>query len=60
MPSNDTSIIEIIDLHPQEMELIKNLRSKWRFGEVTLVMRDGLPYRLRRIVEFSDLTNPSN
>jgi len=52
--SNDT-LIEILELHPKELELICNLRKNWRFGEITIIMRDGLPVRLRRIVEFEDL-----
>lgn len=54
--NNDTTIIEIIDLAPQEMELIKAFRNHWRFGEVVVQVRDGLPYRLRRVVEFYDLS----
>ena len=51
---NDT-VIEILELHPQELELIHNLRKRFRFGEVTIIMRDGLPYRLRKITEFAEL-----
>ena len=51
------TVIEIINLHPQEIELIKALRNKWRFGEITVIVRDGLPMRLRRVVEFIDLQN---
>ena len=53
--NNDTSIIEIIDLSSKEMELLKALRNVWRYGEVVIQMRDGQPYRLRRVVEFLDL-----
>lgn len=49
---NDTTVIEIIDLHPYEMELIKSLRSKFKFGEITILMRDGLPARWRKVTEF--------
>jgi hypothetical protein len=52
--TND-SVIEILELHPSEMQLIRNLRKNWRYGEVTIVMRDGVPTRLKRIVEFADL-----
>jgi len=45
----------IIELHPNEMELIKALRNVFRFGEVTIIMRDGVPFRLKRITEFVDL-----
>ena len=50
---NDT-VIEIINLHPQEIELIKSIRNKWSFGEITIIARDGLPVRLRRVTEFID------
>lgn len=52
--SSDTTLLEIIDLHPNEMYLIKSLRNKFRFGEVTIVMRDGLPMRWRRVTEFDE------
>ena len=52
---NDT-VIEILELHNSEVELIRNLRKNWKYGEVTIIMRDGLPVRLRRITEFADLT----
>jgi hypothetical protein len=55
----DTVISEIIELHPFEMELLKALRHKWRFGEVTILMRNGLPFRLVRVQEFIDLTKGS-
>ncbi len=54
--SNDTTVIDIVELHPQEMQLIKSLRNRFKFGEVTIIMRDGLPFRLRRITEFEELT----
>ena len=54
--TNDTTVIDIEILHPNELQLIRNLRTKFRFGEVTILMRDGLPFRLKRITEFADLT----
>ena len=53
----DTSHIEIISLHPQELQLIKSLRNNWRFGEVVIIMRDGIPMRLKRVTEFIDLNS---
>lgn len=52
----DTSVIEIIDLHPREMELIKSIRHRWRFGEIVIKVRNGLPFRLVRTQEFIDLS----
>ena len=45
----------IIELHPQEMQLIKAIRNNWRFGEITIIVRNGIPYRLKRVEEFIDL-----
>ena len=56
--SGDTTYIEILTLHPFEMQLIKAIRHKWRFGDIVIMARDGLPYRLRRVEEFIDLTKP--
>ena len=52
--TSDT-VIELISLLPQEIELIKAIRERWRFGEITIIVRDGVPVRLRRITEFDDL-----
>lgn len=57
MVQND-SVIEILELHSKEVELLKNLRNRFKHGEITIIMRDGLPFRLRRITEFQDLNEP--
>ena len=54
--SDDTAIIEIVELHPNEIQLLKAIRHKWRFGEITILVRDGLPFRMVRVQEFVDLT----
>lgn len=51
--TNDT-YLELIDLHTYEMELIKRLR-QYRFGEITIVMKDGLPVRFKRITEIENI-----
>lgn len=51
---NDSSIIEIVNLHPYEMSMIRDLRKRFRFGEVTIIMRDGIPVRWKRITEFGE------
>lgn len=39
------------ELAPQELNLIKMIREKYRFGEITIETRDGLPnYILREVV----------
>jgi hypothetical protein len=39
-------------LHPKELELLKALRERFQYGEVVILMRGGLPYRISRAVEF--------
>ena len=53
--SNDT-LIEILELHPNEVELLNSIRNRWRWGEMTILIRDGKPVRLMRVQEFIDLT----
>ena len=47
---NDSTIIEIIDLHPHEIQLIKHLRNIFKFGEVTIIMKDGVPFMIKRVM----------
>ena len=54
----DTTFIEIMHLHPYEMQLLRGIRDKWRFGEIVILVRNGLPYRMVRTQEFLDLTQP--
>lgn len=54
---NDTAI-EIIELHKNEIELIHGLRKRFRFGEVIILMRDGLPVRWKQVTIFGDPDNP--
>jgi hypothetical protein len=42
-------------LTPREYSLIVALRSRWRFGEVTIVMRDGTIQRVKRAEIFDNL-----
>lgn len=54
---DDTVSIELLELHPQEVQLLRMLRGRFKFGDVTIRMRDGLPFRLVRIQEFGDLVD---
>lgn len=54
-PKSDTTIFEVLELRPEEMNLIKSIRNSWRFGEITILVREGVPYRIRRVTEFLDL-----
>ena len=46
---------EIINLHPNEVRLIKRMRSKYRFGEIVVVIQDGIPQRIRKAVVSDNL-----
>jgi hypothetical protein len=50
---------KVIELHPKELALIFSLRNKFKFGEVVVVMRDGVPQRLKQVVVFDDLSTVS-
>lgn len=40
-----------MDLHPMEADLIQRIRSKYRFGEIMIECRDGLPvYIIREVI----------
>ncbi len=52
--TNDTTVI--IELHPCEIQLIRALRYNWKFGEVTIIVQDGIPVRIKRVWENIDLT----
>ena len=47
---NDT-LIEILELHPNEMQLIHALRTRFRFGDVTITVQNGTPQYWKRITE---------
>ena len=51
--ADDTTVI--VDLHPAEVDLLRMLRTKYRFVEVTIKMRDGLPDTIIRITEVDKL-----
>jgi len=51
--------IEIIEMTTREMELLHLLRTRFRFGNITITMKDGVPFRLKRIEEFADILDTS-
>ena len=54
--ADDTTII--IEIHPQEIALLNAMRNKFRFGQMQITLRDGLPVRIDSAVEGIDLTKP--
>ena len=45
--------LEILELHPLEIWLIKRWREKYRFGEITIIVQDGIPQRIKQVI-FND------
>jgi hypothetical protein len=43
--------MEILPLRPQEIDLIKLIREKYRFGTIEVVCKDGVPIDILRTVE---------
>jgi len=48
-----------MDLHPTEQELILRIRNKFRYGEIRVETRDGLPYRIGQSISYERLDMPS-
>lgn len=46
---------DIGEISQQELELIYYIRNKFRFGEITLMVREGKPYRILKAFESTDL-----
>jgi hypothetical protein len=46
---------EITGLDRNEKNLIIKLRTIYRYGEVIIVMHDGIPQRLKKVETFDDL-----
>lgn len=46
---------EILPLKQNEIDLIVAMRTKYRFGTIEIVMRDGLPQALLKTVERTNL-----
>lgn len=44
----------------KEMCLLLAIRNKYRFGEVVVVMRDGIPVRILHAFESDELDDPKN
>lgn len=39
-----------IKVHPNEEWLINKWREKYRYGEITIIMQDGLPVRIKQAI----------
>jgi len=46
-----TRLDQILPLKESEIDLIIQIRTKYRFGEITIITRDGAPQDILRTVE---------
>lgn len=44
-----------MELHPLEVELIKAIREKYKWGEIIIECREGLPQRVAKTTVFEKL-----
>ena len=44
-----------MDLHPMEAELIQRIRNHYKFGEIIIECRNGLPYRIGKTTVYESL-----
>lgn len=49
-------IIELGEIHEMEKRLIFAIRSKYRFAELKIITKNGLPFRLKVAERFEDLS----
>lgn len=47
--------LDIKELYPQEKELIYYIRHKFKYGDIVIQTRAGLPYRILKVTEFQTL-----
>ena len=40
----------MIKLHSNEVWLIKKWRNKYRFGEITITIQNGVPQRIKKVI----------
>lgn len=46
-----------MELRPQEAELIKRIREKYRYGEIVIKTQDGLPIKIIKTREYENLAD---
>ena len=55
MTNNDKKI-ELGDLHEREKRLIFAIRKKYRYADMHIITKDGLPFRIKIVERFEDLS----
>lgn len=43
------------ELHALEIELLKRIREKYRYGEITIILHNGLPQKIKEVTRYEDL-----
>jgi hypothetical protein len=51
---------ELKNLHPNEISLLEKIRTKYRFSEITIIVQDGIPLRIKEVVTSETLTITNN
>lgn len=46
------------ELHQLEVDLIRRIREKYRFGELTIILHEGLPRKVKQVTVYEDLREP--
>ena len=47
----------MMELHPKEANLIKLIRNRFKWGEVVVECRDGLPYRMMKAFDWTKISS---
>lgn len=42
--------MKVTELHPKEIELIRRIRTKYRFSTITVTTQDGLPHSIKQVI----------
>lgn len=45
-----------MSLHPREAQLIKLIRDRFKWGEITIETKEGLPFRMMKAHDWTMLT----
>lgn len=52
---DEITLEDLGDLHPREIQLIYYIRNRFRFGDLVIQTRDGLPFRIAKSIEYQSL-----
>ena len=53
--SNEVCLESLGELSHKEIELLYWIRNRFRWGELIIEVRDGMPYRIKKAIEFQTL-----